>query len=187
MKKIGVFRLAIQLFGRYLVGSIIALLLDLSVMMFLNNPLGRALCQLLCFSAAFSLVYLRAWQVGNSDKNMIEFGHITEDGAKGFKSGLLAAILPIIPSVVLIFSKLTGSFDGFLYIYRFLNPIFMPMNYSLLPATLSLGEIGILPIIISGVMPLIFIILSGFGYTLGLRDMTVSKALGIAKKKAKPE
>ena len=181
MKRVSVFRFALQLLGRYLTGSVISLMLGLSVMLFLNNPFGRVLSQMLCFSAAFSLVYLRAWQTGNGDINLVEYHHDMENLMKGFKSGLLALVLPMIPSLILIFAKISGSFGGFLYVYRFLNPIFLPVNYSLLPATLSLNEISTVSVIISALLPLIFVILCGFGYALGYRNISVFKVLGRGK------
>lgn len=187
MKKKGTLRLAVALLGRYLVGSVIALLLDLSVMMFLNNPFGRAACQLLCFSAAFSLVYLCAWQTGDHDKNSVEFGRMRRDPAKGFRAGAVAMLIPIALNILLPIARISGTMDGFLYFYRFINPVFMPLNYSLLPATLLLSEIGLFPILLSCCMPLIFILLSGLGYALGLRGVHAVKALGVQIGRQKAE
>lgn len=187
MKIMTVLRLSGKILFRYIAASLICLMLDLSVMLFLNNPLGRALCQLLCLSASFSLIYTCVWNVGFADRNMVKYEHSKQDSAKGFKAGSVALIIPMIISVILVLGKLLGKWGAFLYTYRFLNPIFMPLNYSLLPATLSLDEIGILPVIVSALVPLIFIIMSGCGYLLGYRDVTVKSALGIKGRAPKAE
>ncbi|MGI6269442.1 MAG: hypothetical protein ACOYKJ_02715 [Candidatus Howiella sp.] len=170
MNNVSVWRLSGKLFFRLVIGSLICLMLSLSVMVFLNNPGGRMLCQLLNFSAAFSLVYLAVWQVGFSDRNRVKYGYSKEDFTKGFKAGTLATLPFLIPSVLLALSKAGVITGGFLPVFRLLTPVFFPLYYSVFPASQLISEIGILNIAVSFLLPLVFVVIAGTGYFLGYRD-----------------
>lgn len=184
MKTVGSFRLGIGLFFRVIIGSLVSLLVDLSVMLIFNNPFGRMICQLLCFSASFSLVYLKAWQAGYSDRNQVKYDHIKENKLKGLYAGAIAVIPFLILSVLLVFFKITEADTSYLFVYRFLNPAFMPLNYSLLPPALTLREIGMFPVAAAALTPLIFAVISGFAYYIGYSEVYLSVILGLNKKKA---
>lgn len=182
MRTFGVWRFAGKLFFRIFVGSLISLMLSLSVMVFLNNPGGRALCQLLNFSAAFSLVYSAAWTVGFADRNRVKSGYAKEDPAKGIKAGLLAAVPFMVPSVLLALSKAGVLTGGFLYVFRLLTPVFFPLYYSLFPASQLISEIGFLSIAVSFLLPLVFPVIAGAGYFLGYRDTRLSSLVRKAER-----
>lgn len=146
-------------------------------MMFINNPLGRAACQIVNFVAAFSLVYTLVWHTGFTDRNKVKYGYSKEDKLKGAKAGFWAVIPFTIPSIVLFLSKIGVFGDGFLYFFRLLTPIFFPINYSLFPATFLLSEIGYSSIIVSFLLTFSFAVISFFGYYLGYSDKTLLSSL----------
>lgn len=174
MNKISVWRFSGKLFFRILIGSLISLMLSLSVMVVFNNPGGRAICQLLNFSAAFSLVYLAAWPVGFTDRNRVKYGYSKEDFAKGAKAGALATLPFMIPSVLLALAKAGILPGGFLYIFRLLTPVLFPLYYSVFPASQLISEIGIASIAVSFLLPLVFVAIAGAGYFLGYHDTQLS-------------
>ena len=161
------------MFWRLFVGSLICLVLSFSVLLMLNSVGGRLLCQLLCFSAAFSIFIQKAWKAGESDQNRVANGTSKEDMLKGCKAGFLAISPFIILAVLLLLSRLGAISYNFLYIYRLTNPIFMPISYSLLPPSQFLNEIPIINVAVCLILPLLFPLLSGLSYICGYRGITL--------------
>ena len=177
MKHISFVRLSIDLFFCIFVSSMICLVLSFSIMLMMNTPLIRLLCQLLCFSASFSLLIQKAWQTGASDINRVKNDISAEDEKKGYKAALLAVLPFIITAVTLLLCKLDVLSFDFLFIYRFTNPIFMPLSYSLLPASQFLSEIPLGNIIVTLFLPLILPLICGLSYTAGYRKLSLKSLI----------
>lgn len=173
MKNISIFYFAFRIWLRILFGGLISLILSCSVMILLNNPAGRVLCQVLNYSAAFSLVYLLTWQIGSSDYNRVKQAISKNRPWKGLQAGALACVPWMVPSVILMFAKESLTGWNFLYLFRLLNPVFMPLYYSIFPPTLLISEVSFWRIACSLLLPLIFALIAQFGYYFGYKDITI--------------
>lgn len=175
MKKKGVLKLALQIYGRVVLASIMCLIVSVSVLTLLNNLLGRVLGQLFCLVIFCTLPYQHLWHEGDSDCNKVNFGHLEEDLHRGLKVGLIASIPSFLLAFVPILAKAGIISEAFLLLYRFLTPAFFPLYQALFPATLTLAEVSWGAVIGSS---LTFLILPGLcwgGYLLGYYRVSISE------------
>lgn len=170
MEKSGLLRLTLQVFLRYVIASVLCLLITLSLMTLFNNTLARMLYQLMNLSVLFSLSYSVCWKKGAGDRNKYQFGKMEKDTKKGVKAGFIAMLPFAVVSALLIFAKCGLLPDSYLYIFRLLNAPFFPLDFSLLPSTMTLAEISWLQIILAALTVIIYPLTPSFAYALGFRE-----------------
>ena len=161
--------------GRFLLASVMCMILSMSVLTMLDGFWGRFLGQILNLIIVMSLSYVPMWNEANNDVNKINYERMQRDDFRGLKYGIVAAVPGIIVYAGLFLSALGVIGESFFSYYRFLNPIFLPLNISIMSTNLTMSEIGILPVLYAGFEMFLPVVICGFAYALGLRRFSLSE------------
>ena len=165
----------IRVAGRFLLSAVMCMILSMSVLTLIDGFWGRFLCQILNLAIVISLSYVPLWNEGNNDVNKINYERMKRDPLRGLKYGLVAAVPGVIVYILLFLSAMGAMSEAFFMIYRFLNPVFLPLNMTLMPATLTMSEIGMMPVFFACFEMLLPVIVCGFAYPLGLHRYSLSE------------
>jgi|GEM_PF-2625145 len=161
--------------GRFLLASVMCMIVSMSLLTMLDGFLGRFLGQVINLIIVISLSYVPMWNEANNDVNKINYERMRRDDFLGLKYGIIAAIPGIAVYLMLLLSVFGITGEGYFSLYRFLNPIFLPLNISIMSPNLTMNEIGILPVLYAGFEMLLPIVICGFAYALGLRRYSLSE------------
>lgn len=178
------YSLTAALFGKHIFAAVLCLILSVMCLVAFGNRFGRAITQFCDCAVYFSLIYTTANSYGEKDKNLYLSGQGEKQLFKGLKSGLAAGAFFIAYSFALLIFKAFGTEPGaFLVIYRFIiNPFYMPANLTLLQTSLSITEMPLLNILISGSLSLAMPVVSMLGYIIGFGQTTVKELLVFKEK-----
>lgn len=173
----------LSLTGAHYGGVIISIIIcfGLSGLM-IKGTWGLLLSQLFALIAYSYPIYGTAWNMGHTDLNRANFGHIERKRFEGFKLGAIACAPLYLVSFLLILSKL-GAFPNITVLYRLINAHTWPLLNIIHPnwemANFSWGSV-----ILFAVVPAAFAIaLSGIGYLCGNYDFSPIQKLVYKDKK----
>ena len=176
--------------GRMLLAGIMCLIVSISLTAMLDNQFLRVVTQLISLVIFISMSYVPVWNEGNGDVNKINYERMTRDDFRGLKYGLIAAIPGFILYALFLMARFGVINQSFFGIYRFLTPIFLPLNMSLMPSTLTMQETPVITALLVGFETLLPILVCGFAYALGLRRYSLSERfiypIAPQRKKKKP-
>lgn len=149
---------------------------------------SNAVAQVLMAILFFAFPYSNMWYTGDHDRNSVQFGHQAADRWRGAKIGGLASIPAAAAWLVLVVGKLFGTLPGYVKWYRWMNVCFWPYFNCVIPSdvmnpsAVSWGGVAaMLPVLVA--LPLI----TGLGYYLGFRGVSVRDRLVYAATGKKPK
>ena len=148
-----------------------------------GSQLVRTLLQIACIIVMLSFVYPVCYTSGDLDAPLVTTGHRKRNNLKGLYAGLIATSSMIISAFVLLFSKLTQTFDAFISYYKMINAVFFPYLFSVLPVDYSISELPLSTILYSTSVVFVIPIVCMFAYIFGLNRFSFKEKL-LYKKKA---
>ena len=133
--------------------------------------------QICCLGVLISFIFPMFKDLGNKDRNAVNFGRIAEDKLKGLKAGLFAIIPVCVVTLFFIFTKnnLTANFSVTLYL--FFNSAFYGIMDFLTNHVTAFKDTQTLNLILIMVVHLIIPIIAHIAYSLGFRDISIKERL----------
>lgn len=194
--------LAIENFKTLCIANIICIVITFSMSAIMNwHWVGKLITVIVNIVIAGSMVYGHNWNFGDKDANYIQFGRMTYDKFKPLRYGMIALAPSLISDIILLVSKLSGSFD-LMWLYRLMNaPFWALINlihpYGALPhaateetvvmagteyeeviaAAAATPGLGWGQMILIMLLPLIFMLFIWGGYELGRRRISINQKL----------
>ena len=190
-------RLALQTFWSIVIGTIISIIIVLSLSSLMVGSIwGKLLVEFFCLAITLPLLYGYMWSQGDRDANFIQFGRMEKDPWKGLRASLLAVIPCYITLVLLALSVVRVIPFDFMPAYRLLNaPLWGFINMvhpnggaiphdavpaqeatDLLPAIEAMDAtpgLGWGAFAVLCLLPLIYVVFCTLGYRFGLKRFSV--------------
>lgn len=166
-----------SLFIRLFAINIICFIMCIFIFAISNTMIVRMVVQTICLVIMFTITYSFCHKYGDSDAALVNSGYFKKNYFKGFYLGLIANLPFFATGILLVLSKLSLFSHNYLPLYRIINSFYFPFNYSILPVSLNVFEIGWWKIIMSLLTFLIIPITAGLSYNLGLIRFYISEKL----------
>ncbi len=166
-----------SLFAKLLVAKIFGFILSCTILLAFSGMVGSLITQLCSAMLVIVLLFTTAWEAGSKYANMLLIQSKKADPFLGLKAGLLASLPDIIMAVCLVLTKFGVVNSYFTVIFGLFNNNFLPFHQAVLPQTLTVAENPLYGFILSALTVLIAPICAGFGYRLGLLQITLSDTL----------
>lgn len=133
-----------------------------------------------CVAAAITLAFIHnsMWKLGNTDANLVNFSHISEDRLRGVKIGAMASLPGVIAYLLAVLAKFKVIPYSFIAVYRFLNYQFFALGNVFFGSSLTdYSNIGWGKLAGSACMLLILPLCAGIFYILGYKNISISENL----------
>ncbi len=166
-----------SLFGKMVIAKVFGFILSFTILMALSGAVGSLITQLCSLMIVVVLMFSSAWEMGSKDANMIQIEKLKCDNWLGIKAGLVACIPDIIAAICLILVKYEIIGDSYSVLYGLYNASFLPFHQSLLPQTMTVLEHNTIGYFLSASTAFIGPVCAGFGYRLGLYQISISDTL----------
>lgn len=166
-----------SLFGKMVIARVFGFILSFTILMAVSGSVGSLITQLCSLMIVVVLMFSGAWELGSKDANMISIHKLKLDKLLGFKAGLIACIPDFIAAFCLILVKFGGIRDSYTVLYGLYNASFLPFHQALLPQTMTVLEHSTIGYFLSASTAFIAPICAGFGYRLGLYQISLSDTL----------
>ena len=122
--------------------TLMAIILYAVLKNFLSERVAALITTVILLPAYVWMIYTFAWGAAERERNMVLYGHMTEDRGRGLRSGLIAAVPIFLLSLIAAVLAYTGGSANLIGIYRmcsapfiwFVNPMIEYAPY-LLPLT----------------------------------------------------
>ncbi len=181
--KIG--RQVVKMFIWSLAYRLMCIIVCASLIAIINNKAGVIVAQIFSLAIFLILPYLKMYDLGFTDYNRIEFGHIKRDVFKGVKIGLIISIPYAVCAVLLVLAHFGIVPSVYLSVYRIISSPFFSLNQTILPPTLTATEQSTFAIVASALTVLTEPVVYGLGYRMGLARISFTEEMGINKGKKK--
>lgn len=170
---------------------------------------GKLLTELVCILLTGITLYAQSWGFGDKDANYLQFGRMERDPYKPLKYGLIAVAPSLVSDIILIVSKISGSFD-LLWVYRLMNGPVWPLINLIHPYGVHFHEATEETVVMAGtqyeeviaaaeatpgcgwgkmilmmLLPLLYIVFMWVGYELGRRRISIGNKLVYVDKDGK--
>ncbi len=135
------------------------------------------LTQVLAFLIVFSMLYVKLWDRGDSDRNLVQFDRIRMDRFRGAKIGLLVDLPYAAIWLLLLLGKLEFLPRQMLVLFNLANfHLFSIVNAVTDGATMAteVSWVGVLSLILTLV---VFPVMCQISYTLGYRRISIKERL----------
>ncbi len=166
-----------SLFGKMVIARVFGFILSFTILMAVSGAVGSLITQLCSLMIVVVLMFSSAWELGSKDANMISIDKLKHDKWLGLKAGCVACIPDFIAAICLILVKFGLVGESYPVLYGLYNTSFLPFHQSLLPQTMTVLEHNTLGYFLSASTALIGPICAGFGYRLGLYQISLSDTL----------
>lgn len=166
-----------SLFGKMVIAKVFGFILSFTILMALSGEVGSLVTQLCSLMIVVVLMFSAAWELGSKDANMIGIQKLKSDKLLGLKAGLVACIPDIVAAICLILVKYGVIGDSYTVLYGLYNSSFLPFHQALLPQTITVLEHNTIGYFLSACTAFIGPICAGFGYRLGLYQISLSDTL----------
>lgn len=202
--------LALQTLKTLCICNVICVVIVFSMSAVMNWGVGGILLtELVCILITGITLYAQSWGFGDKDANYLQFGRMVYDPYKPLKYGLIAIAPGLVSDILLIISKISGSFD-LLWVYRLMNAPVWPLINLIHPYGLHAHEATEETVVMAGtqyeeviaaadatpacgwgkmivmmLLPLLYILFMWIGYELGRRRFSISNKLVYVDKDGK--
>ena len=171
---------ALSIMGAHFGGIIIALVLCFTLAYLMTG--GWLILMIPLILLIYSMpIYGTMWQMGTSDSNKANFGHIKLDRWRGAKLAAIGMSPWLVMGILFLLSKF-GLFWNFVIPYKLLNaemwPIINAMESSMYLPDFTVGQA-----IIAALLPVIPIFIAELGYILGTKDFSITQHVVYSNKK----
>ena len=166
-----VLKMSLAIIVNSIVASFICVIMVFTFSGFIVTSWGGPVYEVLAILIMGSLIYGVSWQSGFKDYNKVKFGHITKFIRKGFVAGAIADIPFLILYIVFIISFLIKTAHDVFYNITYIVYLFFNMPYSLIIGALK-NQPAFLCLFL-----LVLPIISGIGYILGYKDISLTGRL----------
>ena len=141
-----------------------------------------AVSALFCFGTLAAILYPAVWKTGSKDRNLVHFGHISEDKFKGLKIGVIAVIPAFLLFAFFIATKgnIAANFPAVWL--KFLNANAYSLIDLLQNKVILLKDIPALNLVLMALTQITVPIICYLAYFLGYKEISLADKL-IYKKK----
>ena len=204
--------LALQILKTLCICNVICVIIVFSMSSVMNWGVGGILLtELICILITGITLYAQSWGFDDKDANYIQFGRIVYDPYKPLKYGLIAIAPGLVSDILLIISKISGSFD-LLWVYRLMNAPVWPLINLIHPYGLHFHEATEETVVMAGtqyeeviaaaeatpacgwgkmilmmLLPLLYILFMWIGYELGRSRLSIGNKLVYVDKNGKKD
>ncbi len=142
-----------------------------------GNNVFLIITQIINFSILVMFIYPSFWTKGTKDSNLVSFKHKRSDILKGVKAGFLAIIPSILFYIYIFTTKNSASAELSANIFKFLNAPYYSVCEILFKDAGRLADISILHLFIVFSLCLSIPLISGIGYYLGFKNISLGEKL----------
>lgn len=177
---------ALSLLGAHAGGILIALILCFALSGIMANW-GLLIAIPVIFLVYCMPIYGTTWAMGMSDSNKAHFGHIVLDPWRGAKIALITMIPWFLSGLLFLLSKF-GLFYNFTVIFKIINaelwPIFNAVQvFAGQPVSMYLPDFSYFQVILCFIFTLLPVAAAQVGYTLGVKDISLTQKIVYKSKK----
>ncbi len=180
MKEKSILKMILHGYAYLFLGGLLCLIVAISISVFGLPGILRDLLTLCCVVPLYiMLLHSLFWTEGDRNRNMVGFGHIKEDRAKGFKVGLFLTLPYLLENVMLTLSR-TKVIPDFYWLYKLLNAHIWPiLNFFLPPESKVIGatSLSIGGLIVCWLFTLYPLVIATASYILGYHGISVVQKL----------
>ncbi len=166
-----------KFFGKLVITKVFGLVLSLTIFMALHGQVGSIITQACSLLILIVIFFSSAWDLGAKDANLCSVHSEKPDPLFGFKTSLAASVPDLCMGACLLLTKLRIIAPSFGVLYGIFNSVYMPFHQAVLPQTLTVAEHNWIGYIASALTVLIAPICAGFGYRLGLTQISLGDTL----------
>ncbi len=142
----------------------------------------RVFIQAACILVTMGIIYSPLHLLGGTDRNLVDAGQMKPNMLKGLYIGLAADSPFIISGLLLILSKAGLMTQRYYGVYKLINSIYYPLNFSILPSDETILTVGWGAVTVSILALFIFPIVTEFAYLLGYHRFLFKEAVFYKKK-----
>lgn len=98
--------------------TLLAIICYAALTRFLSERISALITTVVFLPAYVWMIYTFAWGAGERERNMVLYGHMTEDKSRGIRSGLIAAVPVFLFSLITAVLALSGRGGNVIGVYR---------------------------------------------------------------------